>query len=73
MPPDERQIADYVAEGPLLGLATTAQLIEEIAVRMEITQHPRTMLGDGFGSLCRDMLRNFLPEVLDYRTVDSDG
>lgn len=57
-------------EEPLLGLATTKELLEELAVRMEITQN--TLAGKKIGELCRDALDNLSDSVLNYRTVDGD-
>lgn len=60
--------ADYVApEEPLLGLATTRQLLEELEVRFEIpTRDPVTM------QTIRRLLQQLPDDVLDYRTVDGD-
>jgi hypothetical protein len=59
--------ADTVAdEGPLLGLATTRQLLEELAVRFEVpTPEP-------IAKSLMFMLLDVLNAVdLDYRTVDA--
>lgn len=55
-------------EEPLLGLATTQQLLEELAVRMEVTQN--SLKGRELGRLCREALANLDRGVLSYRTVD---
>jgi hypothetical protein len=53
---------------PLLGLATTKHLLEELATRMEITQNSTN--GRELGSMCRQAIANLSPGVLHYRTVD---
>lgn len=54
---------------PLLGLATTRQLLEELEVRMRVTQN--SIKGDDLGRLCAEALENLDHHILDYRTVDS--
>lgn len=56
---------------PFLGLATTEQLLEEIAVRMEIT--PSGYGGDKIGKHCREALERLSLDVLHYRTIDVDA
>ena len=53
---------------PRLGLATTRELLEELAVRMEVTQN--SLKGRDLGRLCREALANLASFVLDYRPVD---
>jgi hypothetical protein len=55
---------------PMLGLATTAELLVEVAARMEITQN--SIKGREIGRLCREALDNLAPSVLVYRTVDPE-
>jgi hypothetical protein len=55
--------------GPLLGLATTAELLDELAVRLETTQN--SSKGRELGSLCREAIANLSFGVLAYRTADS--
>lgn len=52
---------------PLLGMATTRELLTEVAVRMEVTQN--SIKGSDLGRLCREALANLAPGILDYRTV----
>jgi hypothetical protein len=59
-------MADEV-EAASLGLATTRELLEEVAVRMEVTQN--STKGRELGSLCREAIDNLSNGVLDYRTV----
>ena len=54
-------------EEPLLGLATTREMLEELAVRMEISQN--STKGRDLGRLCREALENLDRGVLNYRTV----
>lgn len=54
---------------PLLGLATTRQLLEEVATRMEITQNSTN--GREIARLCRGAIENLAKSILDYRTVDN--
>jgi hypothetical protein len=54
-------------EHPLLGLATTRELLEELAVRMEITQN--STKGRDLGVLCREAMEKLDPGVLNYSTV----
>lgn len=54
---------------PLLGLATTEELLRELAVRMEVTQN--SIKGRHLGELCREALDKLDPGVLRYRTVNS--
>lgn len=53
---------------PMLGAATTKQLLEELAVRMEATQN--STAGRRLAVHCREALSNFYGHVLNYRTVD---
>lgn len=57
--------------GPLLGLATTRQLLDELAVRMEVTQNSHK--GRELGVLCREAIDNLDPGVLNYSTVRPEG
>lgn len=54
-------------ESPLLGLATTRELLEEITVRMEVTQN--SIKGRELGRLCREAIERLATGVLNYRTV----
>lgn len=59
---------------PLLGLATTKRLLEELICRMEITADgtlEETMCALIFGGFCRTALEKLAPQILEYRTVDS--
>lgn len=56
---------------PNLGLATTRELLTELAVRMEVTQNSTN--GRALGRLCRNALEHLAKNVLDYRTVSSEG
>ncbi len=53
---------------PRLGCATTAELLEELAVRMEVSQN--SIRGCELESLCRQALENLDGYVLRYRTID---
>lgn len=57
-------------EKALLGLATTRELIGELATRMEVTQD--TQKGREFGQLCRRALAVIDPDVLNYKTFDPE-
>lgn len=57
-----------VAKEPLLGLATTRELLAELEVRMRVTQNSTG--GRKLGDLCAEALENLSPGVLNYRTVD---
>lgn len=59
----------FAEDAPLLGLATTRELLTELAVRMEVTQN--SIKGRELGCLCREALENLDRWVLDYRTVRS--
>lgn len=54
---------------PNLGMATTAELLEEVSTRMAITQN--SLSGRELGRMCLDALNNLAPGVLAYRTVDN--
>lgn len=56
-----------MTEEPLLGLATTRELLNEVATRMEITQN--SLKGSDLGRLCREAVSNLAPHILDYKTV----
>ena len=56
-------------EKPLLGLATTGELIGELKARMEVTQD--TKRGREFGEICGHAMVTLDPQVLAYRVVDS--
>ena len=51
----------------MLGLATTEELLTELAVRMEVTQN--STKGRELGVLCREALDKLDHGVLAYRTV----
>lgn len=53
---------------PLLGLATTRELLEEVAARMAIQASPG---GKRLMYQCQAALSNLHSQVLDYRTVDN--
>lgn len=55
----------------LLGLATTRELLVELAVRMEITQNSNK--GRELGVLCREAMANLDRGVLNYSTVRGRG
>jgi NAD(P)-dependent dehydrogenase (short-subunit alcohol dehydrogenase family) len=48
-----------------IGLATTRQLLEELAVRMEHTQN--SPAGRDLGRMCLDAIDNLATTVLNYR------
>lgn len=52
---------------PLLGLASTRDLLEELDTRMRITQN--STRGRELGAFCREALRNLDANVLSYRTI----
>jgi hypothetical protein len=52
---------------PLLGLATTRELLAELEVRMRVTQN--SSKGRELGLLCAEALENLASGVLNYRTV----
>jgi hypothetical protein len=52
-----------------LGAATTRELLEEIAVRMELTQNSTG--GRILARQCREAMSNLAERVLTYRTIDS--
>lgn len=54
-------------EEPLLGVAPTRQLLDELATRMEITQN--SSAGRALAVQCREALDRLDALVLDYRTV----
>lgn len=53
---------------PNLGLATTRELLEELATRMEVTQN--STAGRELGVMCRKAVENLQVGVLQYRTVN---
>ena len=53
---------------PRLGLATTEQMLEEIAIRMEVCQD--SLAGRAFGTECRMALQVLADEVLAYSTCN---
>ena len=53
---------------PMLGLATTRELLREVATRMEISQN--SSAGRRLGELCEQAVERLDRRVLDYRTVD---
>lgn len=59
---------------PLLGLATTRELLTEVAVRMEVGQNgigPETADEQELAAYCRTVLGRLSTKVLDYRTAAS--
>jgi hypothetical protein len=61
------------ADEPLLGLATTRQLLEEIRARGETEPRYRD-LGDSMAIGAANLLGDLPGSMLDYRTVDEhDG
>lgn len=65
--PDEPMEAPIVDEEPRLGLASTRDLLTEIAVRMEIGQN--SLNGRTLASLCRQALEGLDDHILNYSTV----
>ena len=59
------------ANEPLLGLATTRQLLEEIQARGETEQYYETE-GNEMAIGAANLLYSLPGSMLDYRTVDSD-
>jgi hypothetical protein len=57
------------ADEPLLGLATTRQLLEEIKARGETEPHYRD-LGDSMAIGAANLIDDLPGSMLDYRTVD---
>lgn len=58
-----------VIQDPQLGLATTFQLLEELATRMEVTQN--SIAGRELAQDCRTAMQNLSKGVLEYRTFDN--
>lgn len=54
---------------PWLGLATTRELLLEVASRMRGTQN--SIAGDDLGRMCEEAVKHMDDFVLNYRTVDS--
>ena len=54
---------------PRLGLATTKELLDEVATRMLIGQN--SIKGRELGRLCQEAILNLEKQVLEYRTVGS--
>jgi hypothetical protein len=61
----------HTEDEPLLGLATTRQLLTEVAMRMEITQNSTG--GRDLGRLCESAIEELDKGVLDYSTVHPSG
>lgn len=61
------QVEVIVGDRPHLGLASTRELLEELATRMEITQNSTS--GRELGSMCRLAVENLAPGVLNYKTI----
>lgn len=59
--------AAYSGTVPLLGLATTSELLAEVADRMRTTQNSHA--GEALGDMCVEALGNLTKSVLDYRRV----
>lgn len=59
----------HCSHGAQLGLATTKQLLDELATRMRHTQN--STAGRLLGERCLDAIENLDDRVLGYRTVDS--
>lgn len=55
---------------PMLGLASTRDLLGELAARMENTQN--STAGRDLARRCRDAIDKLARGVLDYRTVSRD-
>jgi len=66
---DDRQ--DSPPEEPLLGLASTRELLQEVATRMRITQNSNA--GRDLGRECELAIDNLDSGVLDYNTVHPSG
>jgi hypothetical protein len=64
-------VAEYVTEMPLLGLATTRQLLEEIKARGECEHYYRD-LGDEMAIGAANLIDRLPGSMLSYRTVDSE-
>lgn len=56
-------------EQPLLGLATTRQLLDEIRVRGELAEYPEE--GNAMAIGAANLIDTLPGSMLDYRTVDS--
>lgn len=63
------EVAVVVGDRPNLGMASTRELLEEVAFRMEKTQNSTS--GEQLASMCRDAVDNLARGVLDYRRVGS--
>lgn len=80
-------VLDLIDGGARLGLASTRQLLEEVAARLDpygdldvddpdgMAAAPRDVPpGNAFlGAACRAALDELDPDTLNYRTVDGDG
>ncbi len=53
---------------PLLGYATTRNLLAELAARMELSQN--TTKGRELGALCEEAMEKLAPFILDHRSID---
>jgi hypothetical protein len=59
------------SDQPLLGLATTRQLLEELQARGDVDSVVHQMLGSAYmTSIAKKLLHTLPEELLDYRTVD---
>jgi hypothetical protein len=58
-----------MTEGARLALATTRELLGEVAVRMETTQ--TSQKGRDLAGLCREAIANLDSSVLDYRGAEA--
>lgn len=68
---DDPKVPERERDEPLVGLATTRQLLEELEVRMRVTQNSNK--GRDLGRLCEEALENLDRGVLDCRTVGPWG
>ncbi len=60
-----------MTEGARLALATTRELLGEVAVRMETTQTSEK--GRELARFCREAIANLDASVLDYRAAPPDN
>lgn len=61
------EVAVIVGDQPNLAMASTRELLVEVAVRMEKTQNSNN--GRELASMCRAACDNLARGVLDYRPV----
>lgn len=65
---DAKRAVEAMDEKPLLGLARTHELLQEISARMRISQN--SVKGIALAEMCDEALDNLGAGVLEYRTVD---